>query len=182
MNSPRIQPEPADDGPLDEIRVRAYVGLGSNLNRPADQLSRAFTALAKLPDTLLLARSSIYRSRPLGDPGQPDYFNAVAVLETSLAAPVLLEALHAIETAHGRLRNGPRWSSRSLDLDLLVYGDEQHDNDRLTVPHPGVAERDFVLYPLYEVEPELQIPGLGALRDCLAGCPLRGLERVRGSA
>jgi 2-amino-4-hydroxy-6-hydroxymethyldihydropteridine diphosphokinase len=159
-------------------RVRACIGLGSNLERPAEQLSRAFAALGRLPRSRLVARSSLYRSRPLGDLDQPDYLNAVAVIETGLDAHALLDGLQAIEAAQGRVRGGERWSARTLDLDLLVFGDERHDDVRLTVPHPELSRRDFVLYPLFEVVPELQIPGIGPLRDCLAACPLRGVERV----
>ncbi len=159
-------------------RTQACIGLGSNLEQPAAQIARAFLALGRLPDTRLLARSSLYRSRPLGDLDQPDYLNAVAVLETDLAAHALLDALQAIEAAQGRVRDGRRWAARTLDLDLLVFGDERHDDARLTVPHPGLVERDFVLYPLFEIAPELDIPGVGSLRACLAACPLRGIERV----
>lgn len=159
--------------------IRAYVGLGSNIGHPPEQISRAFAALARLPATRLLARSSLYRSRPLGDLEQPDYLNAVAVLETGLDAPSLLACLHAIEEDQGRVRDGRCWASRTIDLDLLVFGDQRHAGPDLVVPHPGIAERDFVLYPLLEVEPDLDIPGLGALRACLDRCPQRGLERVQ---
>lgn len=159
-------------------RTQACIGLGSNLEQPSAQIARAFTALGRLPGTRLLARSSLYRSRPLGDLDQPDYLNAVAVLETELDAHALLDALQAIEAAHGRIRNAGRWAARTLDLDLLVFGDERHDDARLTVPHPAMAERDFVLYPLFEIAPGLEIPGIGPLRACLAACPLRGIERV----
>jgi 2-amino-4-hydroxy-6-hydroxymethyldihydropteridine diphosphokinase len=164
--------------PAASRRVRAYIGLGSNLERPAGQLSRAFTALGRLPASRVVARSSLYRSRPLGDPDQPDYLNAVAIVETGLDALALLDGLQAIEAAQGRIRGAERWASRTLDLDLLVFGDERLDGPRLTVPHPGLPQRDFVLYPLFEVEPELRIPGAGTLRECLAVCPLRGVERI----
>ncbi len=159
-------------------RVRAYIGLGSNLERPAEQLSRAFAALARLPESRVIARSSVYRSRPLGGLDQPDYLNAVAVMDTGLDALALLDGMQAIEATQGRVRGGERWASRTLDLDLLVFGDERHEGPRLSVPHPGLPQRDFVLYPLFEVEPELRIPGVGMLRECLAACPLRGVERV----
>lgn len=158
--------------------VRACIGLGSNLERPAEQLARAFVALGRLPATRVIARSSLYRSRPLGDLDQPDYLNAAAVIETGLDAHALLDGLQAIEAAQGRERGGERWAARTLDLDLLVFGDERHDDSRLSVPHPGLTQRDFVLYPLFEIAPELQIPGVGSLRECLAACPLRGVERV----
>lgn len=158
--------------------VRAYIGLGSNLEQPAEQLSRAFAALDRLPASRVIARSSLYRSRPLGDLDQPDYLNAVAVIDTGLDALSLLDGMQAIEATQGRARGGERWASRTLDLDLLVFGDERHEGPRLSVPHPGLPQRDFVLYPLFEVEPELRIPGMGSLRECLAVCPRRGLERI----
>lgn len=159
-------------------RVRACIGLGSNLGQPAAQLARAFAALDRLPKTRVISRSSLYRSRPLGGLDQPDYLNAAAVLETGLDAHALLDELLAIEAAQGRVRGGERWAARTLDLDLLVYGAERHDDPCLTVPHPGLAARDFVLHPLFEIAPELEIPGVGSLRTCLAACPSRGIERV----
>lgn len=139
----------------------AYVGLGSNLNGPTGQLDSALDLLAAIPGTRLVARSSLYRSAPLGGIEQPDYVNAVAALLTRLTARPLLDALQQIEKRRGRERGGVRWGPRVLDLDLLVHGSHQIEEPGLTIPHPGIAERNFVLLPLFEVAPDLVIPGLG---------------------
>lgn len=142
----------------------AYVALGSNLDDPKRQIETAFDLLANLPDTRLIARSSLYRSAPFGPVEQPEFVNAVVGLQTSLGASALLEHLQAIETSQGRVRK-QRWGPRTLDLDLLVYGAQVIDESRLTVPHPGIAERNFVLLPLREIAPELVVPGLGPVAD-----------------
>ncbi len=144
----------------------AYVALGSNEGGPAEQVRRAFDALAALPDTRLVARSRLWRTPPFGPVEQPDFINAVAGLLTQLAPHALLEALRRIETAQGRVRD-VRWGPRTLDLDLLVHGAARIDDATLTVPHPGIAERAFVLYPLAEVAPALDVPGAGRV-DVLA--------------
>lgn len=149
----------------------AFVALGSNLDGPRDQVERALTELLRIPRTELTGRSRLYRSRPLGGLDQPDFVNAVARLETGLAARELLEALLEVERAHGRVRGGERWAPRALDLDLLLYGDEVIDEPGLVVPHPGLTTRSFVLYPLAELAPELGIPGAGPLREVLARVP-----------
>ena len=149
--------------------VTAYLGLGANLQDPAAQVRRALDELASLPHSRLLARSPLYKSPPLGPADQPDYVNAVAALETTLEPLVLLKALRAIELRHGRQRDGTRWGPRTLDLDVLLYGDLLLDSPELTLPHPGLHERAFVLYPLYDVAPELEVPGRGSVRA------LRGL-------
>lgn len=160
------------------VPLRAYVGLGSNLGDPAAQLRRALRALADLPLTRLHAHSALYRSPPLGGLDQPEYLNAVAALDTCLSAPALLEELFAIERAHGRVRSAARWQSRTLDLDLLLYGAQHIDTALLTVPHPQLGERAFVLYPLQEIAPGLEIPGLGTLDQLLARCPDMPLQRL----
>lgn len=147
--------------------VIAYIGLGSNLDDPASQLRRAFAELAELPGTQLDATSSLYTSRPLGPSAQPDYINAVARLTTGLPPLVLLDALQQIEHDHQRLPT-ERWGPRTLDLDLLLYADQRLDLDRLTVPHPEMHRRDFVLRPLLEIAPGLVIPGHGGLRHLLS--------------
>jgi 2-amino-4-hydroxy-6-hydroxymethyldihydropteridine diphosphokinase len=154
--------------------VTAYVGLGANLEDPVEQVQRACDELKNLPASQVLACSPLYRSAPLGPQDQPDYVNAVAALQTQLSAPELLMALRGIELQHGRRRDGSRWGPRTLDLDILLYGDLQQDAPELTLPHPGLHERAFVLYPLYDVAPELQIPGRGsvrALRELVSGAP-----------
>lgn len=154
----------------------AYIGLGSNQQYPVEQLQRALTALAALPHSRLLRRSSLYRSTPLGPAGQPDYINAVAALKTSLDPHQLLAQLQQIEQAQGRVRTGERWGPRTLDLDLLLYGEQQINEPQLTVPHPGLPARNFVLYPLQEIAPQLVIPGHGALSRLIKNLPMEGLE------
>jgi 2-amino-4-hydroxy-6-hydroxymethyldihydropteridine diphosphokinase len=159
--------------------VTAYVGLGANLDDPVAQLRRAFGELAQLADTRVTARSPLYKSAPLGPRDQPDFINAAARLETRLAPLALLTALQAVESAHGRRRDGLRWGPRSLDLDLLLYGDLTLATAALTLPHPGLRERAFVLYPLADIAADLNIPGGGsveALRDALAATRIRRLE------
>ena len=150
---------------------RAYVGMGSNLDDPVVRLQRAFGELDDMPDTRLVACSKLYGNPPMGPPSQPDYVNAVAALDTTLSPHELLAALHAIERAHGRIRNGEGWGPRTLDLDLLLYGSSCIDEPGLRVPHPGIAARPFVLVPLSEVAPEpLAVPGHGPLSALLAAC------------
>ncbi|MGI9233188.1 MAG: 2-amino-4-hydroxy-6-hydroxymethyldihydropteridine diphosphokinase [Woeseiaceae bacterium] len=141
----------------------AYVGLGSNLQGPAGQIECALELLAALPETRLIARSSMYRSAPFGGVEQPDFVNAVASMLTCLTAVQLLRELQNIEARRGRERGDVRWGPRVLDLDLLVYADETINDTDLTVPHPGIAERNFVLLPLREVAPGLVIAGLGRI-------------------
>jgi 2-amino-4-hydroxy-6-hydroxymethyldihydropteridine diphosphokinase len=145
----------------------AYVALGSNLDDPGAQVERGFAALAALPGTLLLARSRRYRTPPWGVVDQPDFVNAVARLETSLAPRALLDALLAIETRAGRVR-GLRYGPRVLDLDLLLYGNCGLREAGLTVPHPRLHERAFVLLPLADLAPDLEVPGRGRVADLLA--------------
>ncbi len=162
--------------------VRAWIGLGSNLDGPEAQLQRAFKALDGLPRSRVVARSSFYRSAPMGPADQPDYVNAVAALDTGLSPLELLDALQAVEAAQGRVRGPERWGPRTLDLDILLYGAERIDTPRLKVPHPGMAQRPFVLWPLAEIAPGLEIPGLGPLDALLAACPREGLERLEATA
>jgi 2-amino-4-hydroxy-6-hydroxymethyldihydropteridine diphosphokinase len=146
-----------------------YIGLGSNLEGPRGQVERALEELAGLPQSRLLRHSRLYRSAPLGPEGQPDYINAVAALETALSPLDLLDELQRIETLHGRVR-GERWGARTLDLDLLLFGEERIELPRLKVPHPEMANRAFVLIPLAEIAPAgLVIPGLGSLDRLLPG-------------
>ncbi|MCH7829692.1 MAG: 2-amino-4-hydroxy-6-hydroxymethyldihydropteridine diphosphokinase [Proteobacteria bacterium] len=143
----------------------AYIGLGSNLQGPARQLEDAFALLHEISQTRLLRYSSLYRSAPFGGIEQPDFVNAVAALLTQLSAQELLRELQRIETARGRERGAVRWGPRLLDLDLLVYSSQTIDEAELTVPHPGIAERNFVLLPLGEIAPDLDIPGLGRVSN-----------------
>lgn len=147
----------------------AYIGLGSNLDSPRRQIDTALAALKRLPQTRLIAVSPVYRSAPMGPADQPDYLNAAAALLTRLGAEDLLAELQSIEKAQGRERDGERWGPRTLDLDLLVYGRDQHDSASLTLPHPGIAERNFVLFPLRDIAPHLGIPGLSSVSVLAAG-------------
>ena len=138
----------------------AYVALGSNEGEPRQQVMRAFDELASLPDTRLVSRSRLYRTPPFGPVAQADFINAVAGLLTQLSPHALLAQLRRIESAHGRVRT-VRWGPRTLDLDLLVQGTARIADDELTLPHPGIAERAFVLYPLADLAPSLEVPGVG---------------------
>jgi len=139
----------------------AYVGLGSNLENPARQIAAAFELLRGIPGTRLIACSSLYNTAPFGDVEQPDFVNAAAALLTCLEPLDLLAKFQEIERSQGRQPGGQRWGPRILDLDLLVYSDRVIKEPTLKVPHPGIAERNFVLLPLRELAPELVVPGLG---------------------
>lgn len=155
----------------------AYVGLGANLGEPRRQLTEALTAMSGLPETRLARHSSFYRTAPVGNPDQPEFLNAVAALDTRLAPGVLLAELLGIERRQGRERpyaNAPR----TLDLDLLLFGDEQIARPGLTVPHPRMHERAFVLQPLLELDPAIAIPGKGPVRALLDRCRDQIAERV----
>ncbi len=146
---------------------RVYIGLGSNLAEPAVQVERAIAALAALPQSRLLRQSRLYASPPLGPVDQPDYVNAVVEIDTTLEPAALLNALQGIEQQQGRVRTR-HWGERVIDLDLLLYAEVQLASEGLTLPHPGIAARAFVLRPLAELAPELMIPGQGVLLDLLA--------------
>jgi 2-amino-4-hydroxy-6-hydroxymethyldihydropteridine diphosphokinase len=155
----------------------AYVALGSNLGDPRQQVLDAMEALARLPDTRLLKRSQLYRTPPWGVLEQPPFINAAVQLDTTLSPHRLLDALIAIEQTAGRVRvqrNGPR----TLDLDLLHVDGVQLDDERLTLPHPRMAERAFVLLPLHDLAPSLQLSGRGSVAELLAGLDLAGCERL----
>ena len=161
--------------------VIAYIGLGSNLENPEKQLQRALGELSALPQSRCLAYSSLYRSTPMGPKDQPDFINAVLALETSLPPETLLAECQRLEQAHGRIRQA-HWGPRTLDLDLLLYGEQRIHTAHLIVPHPGLYERNFVLYPLAEVaarvSPNLQVPGYGSLQGLLANCGRGELEKL----
>lgn len=145
----------------------SYIGLGANLDEPVTQLRTALRELAQLPASRLVAVSPLYRNPPMGPQDQPDYVNAVAALETELAPEALLDALQDIENRQGRVRM-QRWGARTLDLDILLYGSAQIQTPRLTVPHPGVKERAFVVQPLADIAPDLHFPDGTSLSSCLA--------------
>ena len=144
----------------------AYVAIGSNLNQPHVQVNDAFARLAALPATHSLLRSRLYRTRPMGPQDQPDFVNAAAGFLTLLNARDLLDALLGIEQAMGRNRQ-ERWGPRVIDLDLISMAGEIIDEPGLTVPHPGVSSRNFVLYPLADIAPTLAIPGHGTVSELL---------------
>ncbi|MDE1941726.1 MAG: 2-amino-4-hydroxy-6-hydroxymethyldihydropteridine diphosphokinase [Betaproteobacteria bacterium] len=147
----------------------AYIGLGSNLDSPQTQITSGFTELGALPGTRLVAHSRLYRSAPMGYANQPDFVNAVACLTTELDPEALLDALLAIEIRHGRQREFPN-SPRTLDLDVLLYDDRCIETARLTIPHPRMGIRAFVLRPLAEIAPALEIPGQGTVGQLLLRC------------
>jgi 2-amino-4-hydroxy-6-hydroxymethyldihydropteridine diphosphokinase len=157
------------------ISETAFIALGSNLRDPAAQVSSGFAALAEMLAGRVIARSSLYRSAPVGYADQPDFINAVAAIQTTLAPRALLEALFAIERRHGRVREFPS-APRTLDLDLLLYGDLQLHEHGLTVPHPRMHERAFVLRPLAEIAPRCVIPGRGRVSELLGAIDARGVE------
>lgn len=168
--------------------VKALIGLGSNLDAPRQQVLRALQELAQLPQSKLIKHSSLYETEPLTLPTldsshgqsveiQPPYINAVAEMLTALAPEALLDQLQSIETAHQRVRGEVRWGPRTLDLDLLLYGNETIATQRLTVPHPGVTERNFVLIPMVEICPELKLPDGRAISELPACHDQQGVKR-----
>jgi 2-amino-4-hydroxy-6-hydroxymethyldihydropteridine diphosphokinase len=159
-------------------RHRVYVALGSNLGDPVAQITRALDALQRIDGAGELRRSSLYLTRPLGPANQPEYVNAVALLETRLTPEALLDALQAIEARQGRVRGPERWGPRTLDLDILLYDDLCIATQRLIVPHPGLHLRPFVLHPLAEIAPDLVVPGLGPVRELRDGLDSEGVERL----
>lgn len=156
--------------------MRAYVGLGANLGDPVAQVRAAIAAIAKLPDTRLVAASSLYRTAPIGYLDQPDFVNAVVAIDTRLEAEALLRELRGVEAAHGRARPFPN-APRTLDLDLLLYGAETIATDKLAVPHPRMHERAFVLAPLAEIAPDACVPGRGTAATLLAALPDQGVRK-----
>jgi 2-amino-4-hydroxy-6-hydroxymethyldihydropteridine diphosphokinase len=157
--------------------VRAYIALGSNLDNPVAQVRAGAQALGKLSGTRLVHCSSLYRTAPVGVTDQPDFINAVCAVDTSMPAGVFMRALLDIEQSHGRQRDIPG-GPRTLDLDLLLYGDQVCHEPGLTLPHPRLHERAFVLYPLSEIAPGLSIPGHGQVETLLAGCAGQVIERL----
>jgi len=161
----------------------AYVAIGSNLSDPARQVAAAFEALAAVADTRLVLRSRLWRSRPMGPQDQPDFVNAAAGLVTTLSPPEMLRELQSIEQRMGRAEPATRWGPRVIDLDLLLVGDQQTDEPGLRLPHPGLHQRNFVLYPLAEIAAELWVPGQGRVRSLRQRVSGAGIERLdaRGS-
>ncbi|MFZ2726705.1 MAG: 2-amino-4-hydroxy-6-hydroxymethyldihydropteridine diphosphokinase [Methylococcaceae bacterium] len=157
--------------------VTAYLGLGSNLKNPQAQVQKARQAIASQPFIEELAFSSLYQSSPLGPKDQPDYINAVMAISTRLSPLELLRLMQSIENQQGRVRTR-RWGARTLDIDLLLYGEQVINLSELILPHVGIAQRAFVLYPLHEIAPTLQLPSLGSLNTLLENCDATGLQRL----
>ncbi|MCW2480033.1 2-amino-4-hydroxy-6-hydroxymethyldihydropteridine diphosphokinase [Candidatus Symbiopectobacterium sp. NZEC135] len=155
--------------------TRVYLALGSNLAHPLQQVNSALAALDTVPHTRVLCCSPFYRSRPLGPQDQPDYLNAVVALDTTLAPEILLDHTQAIEQQHGRERKAHRWGPRTLDLDILLYGNETLHTARLTVPHYDMKNREFMLYPLADIAPDLHFPDGEALALRLSVVPRNGM-------
>jgi len=153
-----------------------YIGIGSNLGNPVEKAQQAIVALRQLPNCSMVNASSLYCSKPMGPSDQPDYINAVVKLKTDLTPLALLDVLQNIELTYGRVRKDERWGPRTLDLDILLIDNLHIENQRLTVPHYGMCDREFVLYPLFEIEPTLILPNKKALSDLIENCPKNGLQ------
>lgn len=158
--------------------IQCFLGLGSNLNTPLAQLKTAINALAQVPLIDVVAASSFYQSLPMGPSEQPDYINAVVEVHTQLACTALLKATQKIELEHGRVRKDERWGPRTLDIDILLYGQQIINEPNLIVPHYGMKQREFVLYPLAELAPELILPCNTPIKTLLAKVDSNGLKRL----
>ncbi len=156
----------------------AFVGLGSNLDDPRRQVERAFEALGALEGSQFVLRSSLYRSPPFGPVAQPEFVNAVAGLLTTLEPAAMLAELKSLEQRLGREAPVVRWGPRRIDLDLLLHGSARIDEPGLAVPHPGIAERAFVVVPLAEIAPDVEVPGLGRVRTLASRCNASGLVKI----
>ncbi|KAB0290552.1 2-amino-4-hydroxy-6-hydroxymethyldihydropteridine diphosphokinase [Vibrio fortis] len=156
--------------------ITAYIAVGSNLADPVSQANLAIETLKSLPQSKFIATSKLYSSTPMGPQNQPDYINAVVAIETELTPIELLNCTQAIEQEQGRVRKDERWGPRTLDLDIILYGNEVIDSERLTVPHYGMKEREFVLYPLAEIAPSLQLPDGTELSELLTVVDKNGLN------
>lgn len=155
-----------------------YLGLGANLNAPRKQIHAAVAALKALEDVEFVCVSHDYASKPMGPQDQPDYVNAVACVKTALMPEQLLDLTQAIELEHGRVRKEQRWGPRTLDIDILLFGNDVIDTPRLTVPHYGLTEREFVVYPLFEIAPTLVLPNNQSLADITKTLPLNDLQQL----
>ncbi|WP_146441885.1 2-amino-4-hydroxy-6-hydroxymethyldihydropteridine diphosphokinase [Vibrio kanaloae] len=156
--------------------ITAYIAVGSNLADPVSQANLAIEILKSLPRSTFIASSQLYSSTPMGPQNQPDYINAVVAIQTELTPIELLDYTQKIELEQGRVRKDERWGPRTLDLDIVLYGNEVIDSERLTVPHYGMKEREFVLYPLAEIAPSLQLPDGTELTDLLKLVDKNGLN------
>lgn len=162
-------------------KEHVYLGVGSNLENPIKLVTDAFTALNAIEDTRVLKTSSLYSSKPMGPQDQPDYINAVCLIETALKPHSLLKQLQQVELDYGRERKGERWGARTLDLDILLYGSQQIKTADLTIPHIGMAAREFVMVPLFEIAQSMIMPDGKPISHWVANCSLDGLKRLRSS-
>ena len=160
------------------MTVRAYIGIGSNLDNPVAQVKEAIEELEYLPDTVFFAKSSLYGCKPMGPEDQPDYVNAVVAMDTLLSAANFLQELTRIEDLQGRARDGEKWGPRIIDLDLLMYGKQKINKPDLIVPHPGMHERDFVIIPLSELAGDVNVPGQGRLTALINTCENHSLRKL----
>jgi 2-amino-4-hydroxy-6-hydroxymethyldihydropteridine diphosphokinase len=160
------------------MKLIAYIGIGSNLDDPVKQVKEALEELDTIPDSILIGKSGLYASKPMGPADQPEYVNAVAALDTLLSPEELLQALQKIEQRLGREPGGEKWGPRVIDLDLLLYGKKKISTDTLTVPHPGMHERDFVIIPLAEIAGNMSIPGKGQLSTLIAACENHSVKKL----
>ncbi|EKL9961335.1 2-amino-4-hydroxy-6-hydroxymethyldihydropteridine diphosphokinase [Vibrio parahaemolyticus] len=156
--------------------ITAYIAVGSNLADPVSQAQQAIEALKTLPNSEFVRASSLYSSTPMGPQNQPDYINAVVAIKTNLTPLELLDCTQAIEQEQGRVRKDERWGPRTLDLDIVLYGNEVINSERLIVPHYGMREREFVLYPLAEIAPSLQLPDGTEVSELLEQVDRNGLR------
>ncbi|CAM2893916.1 2-amino-4-hydroxy-6-hydroxymethyldihydropteridine diphosphokinase [Vibrio mytili] len=156
--------------------ITAYIAVGSNLADPVNQAQQAIEALKALPDSEFIKASALYSSTPMGPQNQPDYINAVVAIHTRLTPIALLNCTQAIEQEQGRVRKDERWGPRTLDLDIILYGNEVINSERLIVPHYGMKEREFVLYPLAEIAPSLQLPDGTEVSELLKQVDRNGLR------
>lgn len=163
--------------PARSAAVTAFIALGSNIDGPEQQVGRGLSEIGALPQTRFARVSSLYRSVPVGYRNQPDFINAVAAVETTLAPRALLEQLLAIERAHGRVREFPN-APRTLDLDIILYGTRALQEPGLAIPHPRMHERAFVIVPLVEIAPDAAVPGRGRASDLLAGVDAASVARL----
>lgn len=158
--------------------ISTFIGIGGNLQQPINTVLTAIAQLKHIEASEYLGASSLYRSKPMGPSDQPDYINAVVKLKTHLSPLSLLDKLQALEQQQGRQRNGERWGPRTLDLDILLYGTEQLQHPRLTIPHYHMREREFVIHPLYQLQPDLVFDDGVSLAQLIQQIPANGIEKL----
>lgn len=162
---------------MNNSEIEVYIGLGSNIGSPSQQLDQALTSLSQLSSSVLIAHSAFYTSKPVGPQDQPDFVNAAAKLKTTLSPDALLKQLQLIEINQGRIKKR-HWGERCIDLDILLYGNNTLNNEDLTIPHREIANRDFVLRPLLELNSDLSLPDGTTLHSLLKLCPDNQLQRI----